>query len=661
MSTFEVIRNFGSKGKGFSSPDNYIIRTVKIVHIFGAAAWIGGALALQALGYLQHTARNPEAAPWITLCLNSVDTWVVMPGLVMCIITGLFYSCLTAIGFFKHFWIAFKWIITISAAFWGFFFLSPLGDACLAKLASVGWDAPLRMARGVLFPDSWGQASLQLLVFFLMCVVSIYRPLSLEDMLRRFKPHILFGRKVAGRPMCPAKRISWFDPGRIAEALERRNAPDRHELDDILAKSRSLEVLTLPETVALMRVTDAEGVRLLLETADQVKRKVYGDRIVMSAPLHVSNYCGSDCRYCAYRKSNSAIQRKHLNQDELRTAALNIVRQGLSRVFLVTGQFPGADVKLLVNAVRALYSVREGNQAIRRINVNVGPLESAEYAALQKAEVGTILIYQDTYHEPSYHAVHPIGPKSDYEKRLTAPDVAHDAGVGDAGLGIVLGLGPWQYDMLGLIMHATHLMEAYGTGCRSVSMHRLRPAPGCDFPAPYPVSDATYMRCIAVARLAIPYTSLILTSKEPAGLWHRACVAGGSHLLTGSVANPYEAWQNGLDHIPFPLGENGHVDEIVRTLLESGLLPSFCTACPRVGRKGDRFTSLAAIGGLKERCDFNSFTTCFNYLLHVAKVETRESGLKIINARLADMPEALRSRITAALEKITHGADESLV
>ena len=661
MSTFEVVRHFGSKGKGFSSPDNYIIRIVKIVHIFGAAAWIGGVLALQALCYLQHTVRIPDANIWITRCLTSVDLWVVMPALLVCIITGLFYSCLTAIGFFKHFWIAFKWLVTICAAFWGFFFLSPLGDICLAKLASVGWDAPLRMARGVLFPDSWVQAALQLLVFFLMCVVSVYRPLSLDDMIRRFKPRILFRGKGAGQPAHPAKRISWFDSGRIAEALERRNAPDRHELADILAKSRSLEVLTLPEAVALMRVTDAEGVRLLLETADQVKRKVYGDRIVMSAPLHVSNYCGSDCRYCAYRRSNAAIQRKHLSKDELRAAALNIIRQGLSRVFLVTGQFPGADVKLLLDAVRVLYAVREGGQAIRRINVNVGPLEPAEYAALKEAEAGTILIYQDTYHEPSYHAVHPTGPKSDYEKRLMAPDAAHGAGVGDAGLGIVLGLGPWQYDMLGLIMHATHLMEAYGTGCRCVSMHRLRPAPGCDFTAPCPVSDATYMRCIAIARLAIPYTSLILTSKEPAGLWHRACVAGGSHLLTGSVANPYEAWQNGLEHIPFPLGENGHVDEIVRTLLEAGLLPSFCTACPRVGREGDRFTSLAAIGGLKERCDFNSFTTCFTYLLHVAKAETREIGLKIIDARLSNMPEPLRLRVHAALEKIRRGADESLV
>ncbi|MBO4369239.1 MAG: [FeFe] hydrogenase H-cluster radical SAM maturase HydG, partial [Desulfovibrio sp.] len=227
-------------------------------------------------------------------------------------------------------------------------------------------------------------------------------------------------------------------------------------------------------------------------------------------------------------------------------------------------------------------------------------------------------------------------------------------------LGIVLGLGPWQYDILGLIMHAKHLMDAYGTGCRSVSIHRLRPAPGCDFPTPNPVSDAVYMRCIAVARLAIPYTSLIITSKEPAGLWHRACIAGASHLLTGSVANPYEAWQNGLEHIPFPLGENCHVDEIVRTLFETNLLPSFCTACPRVGRQGDRFTSLAAIGGLKEHCDINSFTTCLRYLLHIATPETRSVGLKFIEARLASMPEAKRIQTQHALDGIKNGADESL-
>ncbi|MBO4300135.1 MAG: [FeFe] hydrogenase H-cluster radical SAM maturase HydG [Desulfovibrio sp.] len=489
-------------------------------------------------------------------------------------------------------------------------------------------------------------------------MVSIYRPLSLRDIGGLFKTRLPDSK---GDTIPVAKRHSWFDHRLIATALERRKAPDKSEMEDILAKCRSLEILTLPETVALMRVTDEEGVRLILETADLVKRKVYGDRIVMSAPLHVSNYCGSECLYCAYRKSNTAIRRKQLNENELRTAALNIVRQGLTRVFLVTGQFPGADVKLLVNAVRMLYSVSEEGMSIRRVNVNVGPLEVDEYAMLREAEAGTVLIYQDTYHVPSYRTAHPAGPKSDYEKRLMAPDVAHNAGIVDAGLGLVLGLGPWQYDILGLILHATHLMEAYGTGCRSVSLHRLRPAPGCDFPAPYPVSDATFMRCIAITRLAIPYTSLIVTSKEPAGLWHRACLAGGSHLLTGSVANPYEAWQTGLDHIPMPVREDCHVDEIVRTLLDSNILPSFCTACPRVGRDGDRYTSLAAVGGLKKRCDFNSLTTCLNYLLRLAKPETREVGLKFLDARFAALPEEDRLRVSTALEEIRRGARESLV
>ncbi len=660
MGHFEVIRHFGARGKGFSSPDNYVIKTVKTFHLLGATAWSGGVLSLLALSYLTRTIVDPAALSWIDFSLQFIDTWVVMPGLMVCLLTGLFYSGLTSIGFFTYDWIRIKWIVTAFAAFGGFFFMSPVGDACIAKLHAFGWDTPLRIVRGLLFPETFWQALVQIGIIVCMYVISIYRPLSVRISLRQLQARMHSSSKQDVQHI-QHRRISWFVPQRIADALERRRSPDIPELNDILAKSRALEVLTLEETVALMRVTDDEGIRLILETADQVKRKVYGERIVLSAPLHISNHCGSDCLYCAYRKSNTAIARKHLSEEELRTAALYLIKQGLSRIFLVSGQFPKADTEFLEQAIQFLYSVQDEGKAIHRINVNVGPLTAPEYSLLKQAEVGTILIYQDTYHEQSYHAVHPTGPKSDYEKRLSAPDVAHSAGIGDAGLGIVLGLGPWQYDILGLVAHATHLMEAYGTGCRSVSMHRLRPAPGCEFPTPYPVSDATYMRCVAITRLTIPYTSLILTSKEPAGLWHRGCLAGGSHLLTGSVANPYETWQNGLDHIPFPLGEDCHVDEIVRTLLDANLLPSFCTACPRVGRRGDRFTALAAVGALKERCDLNSFTTCLTYLLHTAQPETRVAGLKYIENRLASMPQTSRDRIEAELEKIRRGTDEVLI
>ncbi|MBQ7585875.1 MAG: radical SAM protein [Desulfovibrionaceae bacterium] len=650
MSSMDVVRHFGSRGKGFSSPDNFLLRTLKGVHLLGACAWVGGSLGLQALCFLLHSGSKGLEADEIKACLIFLDTWVVMPGLMICLLTGLFYSMATALGFFRFFWITFKWIITFSAAFLGFGFFFPLGDNLIAYLKPLGLDSPLRLLKGFLFPEYGWQAAIQLLVLSLMVFISIFRPLSLAEIKTRFKAKL--GREKLSETYPLKTSLTWFDPNLIDKALERRRPPEKEELEDILAKARDLEVLNLEETVALMRVTSERDIASLLTCADEVKRKIYGDRIVLTAPLHISNYCGSDCQYCAYRKSNHVVERKHLSLKEVEIAARSLLKQGLTRVFLVTGQFPRGDVNLLTKAVQLLYELKDQDRAFARVSVNVGPLTREEYLILKQAQVGTILIYQDTYHAKSYRLAHPTGPKSDLELRLKAPDVAQSAGVGDAGLGIVLGLGPWQYDLLGLVAHATHLMEVYGTGCRSISMHRLRAAPGCDFQTPYPVSDATYAKCVAIIRLAIPYTSLILTTKEPAGLWSQGCKVGGSHLLTGSVANPYSPWQNGLDQVPFPLGEDCHVDEIVHTLLASKLLPSFCAACPRVGRRGEMFTSLAAVGGLKERCDYHSLISLKTYLDNLAKPETKELGLLALQERLALMPEKLRDKTKQAIEDL---------
>ena len=305
----------------------------------------------------------------------------------------------------------------------------------------------------------------------------------------------------------------WLDTQAIEKALSRESAPDSAELRDILDKSLALESLGIQEAVALMRVSDAEHLALLLHTADQVKQKVYGDRIVLSAPLHISNYCGSECLYCANRRGNTAVERKYMTPPEMREAGRKLIRQGHKRVFLVSGQLPNADVEYLEEAVSVLYTAFDGVGEIRRVNINVGPLKAEEYALLQAADVGTVLIYQDTYHEASYRAAHVSGPKSDYLARLHAPDTAFQAGVGDVGLGLLLGLGPWRYDLLAVMLHAAHLTRVYDAGSRTVSMHRLRPTPGGRFKTPYPLSDGEYLRCVAITRLAVPYTGIVLTTK----------------------------------------------------------------------------------------------------------------------------------------------------
>ncbi len=709
MYNFDVVRHFGIRGKGFSSPDNYIIKTLKAFHLLAATAWAGGALSMQALSFLKFNTQDPELIPIIQHCLHFVDTWVVMPGLAGCILTGLFYSLVTAIGFFKFAWIGFKWLISLAACFWGLLFWSSLGDQLIVWLSQWNFDGPLRFIRAFILPESMWQGALQLLIILTMCLISVYRPLSFrgrqrkpvrrvlekeaeeklvrEKQLAKNKAQTWFppleekdpaaaaapkegevwfspASRVEGEGSRPVKTGSelWFTPSYIESALKRVNPPDDHELNDILAKSLELTSLSIPEIVALMRVKRPDQLDSLLATAYMVKQKVYGDRVVLSAPLHIANYCGSDCLYCAYRKSNTAIERRYMNLKEMRESGLKLARQGHKRIFLVTGQLPNADIEYLVGAIRVLYSIFEGKDEIRRVNVNVGPLDADDYAVLQQADVGTVLLYQDTYHEASYHTAHPSGPKSDYHKRLDAPETALQSGIYDTGLGLVLGLGPWQFDLLALSQHADYLFRTYGTGGRTVSMHRLRPAPGCHFQTPYPVDDAEYLRCVAITRLAIPYTGIILTSKEPAKLWRDGCTVGASQILTGSVANPYASWSDGPDKVPFPLGEDCQVEEIVRFLLEDARqLPSFCTACPRIGRQGSLFTSMVRDGEMKNQCGPNSMSTFLEYLLHYASAETKRLGLRLIDDKLAAMPELTRRRAKILLEGIRRGKNDEFV
>lgn len=455
----------------------------------------------------------------------------------------------------------------------------------------------------------------------------------------------------------------WLDARAIDTVLSREKAPDSAELTEILDKSLALEPLGLQEAAALMRVSEAEDLARMLAAADHVKQKVYGDRIVLSAPLHISNHCGSECLYCANRRGNATIERKYMTPPEMREAGRKLIRQGHKRVILVSGQLPNADVEYLAEAVSVLYTVFDGMGEIRRVNVNVGPLRPEDYTALQSVDVGTVLIYQDTYHEPSYRAAHISGPKSDYFARLNAADTALQAGVADTGLGLLLGLGPWQYDLLAAMLHAAHLTRVYDAGSRTVSMHRLRPTPGGRFRTPFPLSDGEYLRCVAIMRLAVPYTGIVLTTKEPAGLWRDGCNAGCSQLLTGSVANPYESWAEAPgEKVPFPIGEDCHVDEVVRFLLEEARhLPSFCTACPRLGRSGPEFLSMVQECGMKSQCGPNSMASFMEFLLNYATPYTRRLGEKLIAEKLEALPGHERGAAERLLQKVRSGRMDEFI
>lgn len=456
---------------------------------------------------------------------------------------------------------------------------------------------------------------------------------------------------------------AWLDNNTLETALSRESAPETSVVRDILDKSLALEPLGPDEVVALMRVRKPEDKTLIIGTADLVKQKVYGDRIVLTAPLHIANTCASECLYCAFRKGNQEIQRKRLEPPELREAGKKLIRQGHKRVVLVSGQATAADVEYYAEAINALFRLYESNGEIRRVNLDIGALTPDEYAVLSQTDAGTVNIYQETYHRDSYEKAHTGGPKSDFAARLNSPDVALESGMKDVGLGLALGLGPRDYDLLGLCMHAAHLSREFGTGSRTVNLHRVRPAPGCGYAAPYPLNDDEFLMAVAITRLAIPYTGILLTTREPAGIWRGACNAGCSQLLTGSVANPYESWTDAPNEkTPFPVGEETHLDEVVRFLLEEARhLPSFCTACPRLGRNGSEFISMARDGDIKSQCGPNSLASFLEFLLNYATPYTRQLGEKVIEEKLGQMSEHDRASAEKLLRKVRSGRMDEFI
>lgn len=455
----------------------------------------------------------------------------------------------------------------------------------------------------------------------------------------------------------------WFNPSNIEIALSRESAPESSVIRNIVDKSLSLEALSQDEIVALLRVQNKDDKNFIIDTANKVKQKVYGDRIVLTAPLHIDNHCASDCLYCAYKSSNLEIARKKLSMTEIREAGKKLLNQGHKRLVLTSGQTENPDIPYFTEAIEALFRLFDGTGEIRRINLDLGVLKGSDYEPLKQAGAGTVNIYQETYSQNAYEAAHPTGPKSDFIARLQAPQVALENDMSDVGLGLALGLGPADFDILALAAHAAHLASAFGTGSRTINLHRVRPAPGCNWQAPFALNDADFLYMVAVTRLAIPYTGILLTTKEPAGIWRDACNAGCSQLLTGSVANPYESWTDAPgEKAPFPIGEETHLDEVVRFLLEEAKhLPSFCTACPRLGRNGSEFISMVKQGDIKHLCGPNSLASFMEFLLNYATPYTRRLGETLINEKLSQMNEQERKASERLLQKVRSGRMDEFI
>ncbi len=410
---------------------------------------------------------------------------------------------------------------------------------------------------------------------------------------------------------------------------------------EILCKSADKQRLSLEEMAALISVTDPDLQEEMFATARELKKGVYGNRIVLFAPLYIGNKCINSCAYCGFRSGNREVVRRTLTDDELRAEVRALLAKGHKRLVIDFGEHPDYDAACIAHAVEVIYSVAVDGARIRRLNVNCAPLDVEGYRLMKQAGIGTYQIFQETYHRPTYAHVHQHGPKSDFLWRLYGQDRAIEGGCDDVGLGALFGLYDWRFEALGLLAHAIHLEETFGVGPHTFSFPRLKDASNRAFQPAYAVNDHEFKRLIAILRLSVPYTGMILTAREPATL-RRELIEFGVSQIDGGTRIEIGAYSQGgdeqdLDKEQFRIGDDRSLEEVVAELLDMGETPSFCTACYRMGRTGEDFMGLAKPGEIKHRCAPNALATLEEYLLDFAGPELRAAG----EAHIADELEKL--------------------
>lgn len=434
---------------------------------------------------------------------------------------------------------------------------------------------------------------------------------------------------------------------------------------EIIARAEEAKGLSPFEVAVLLHVEDQDTLDLMFATAYRVKERIYGKRLVLFAPLYISNYCINNCRYCGYRRDNKELVRRRLTMEEIRDEVIALEAMGHKRLALETGEDPvNCPIDYVLEAIETIYSVKDRNGSIRRVNVNIAATTVDEYRLLKKAGIGTYILFQETYHRDTYRAMHPSGPKRDYDWHTTAMDRAMEGGIDDVGLGVLFGLYDYKFEVLGLLFHALHLEERFGVGPHTISVPRLRPALNINLENfPYLVSDRDFKKIIAILRLAVPYTGMILSTRERPGFRDELISVGISQISAGSCtgvggyhrALMGEHREEG-DTAQFQVEDHRSPDEVLRSVCLSGYIPSFCTACYRKGRTGDRFMSLAKTGQIQNVCQPNAILTFKEFLLDYASPETRRVGEETIQKHLELIENStVREETIARLEMIEKG------
>ena len=454
----------------------------------------------------------------------------------------------------------------------------------------------------------------------------------------------------------------FIDDGEILATLKyaEEHKHDRELVRSILDKAEKCKGLTHREALVLLDCDLPEENARILTLAKKIKQAFYGNRIVMFAPLYMSNYCVNGCTYCPYHQKNKTIPRKKLTQEEIRAEVIALQDMGHKRLALETGEHPTMNpIEYILESIKTIYSIKHRNGAIRRVNVNIAATTVENYRKLKDAGIGTYILFQETYNKKMYEELHPTGPKHDYAWHTEAMDRAMEGGIDDVGCGVLYGLGTYRYDFVGQLMHAEHLEAAKGVGPHTISVPRIRPADDIDVDTfSNAISDDIFEKLVAVLRIAVPYTGIIISTRESRQARERVLAVGVSQISGGSRTSVggYTTPERHDETAQFDVNDTRTLDEVINWLLELGYIPSFCTACYREGRTGDRFMSLVKSGQIANCCQPNALMTLQEYLEDYASPDTKQKGEKVIAEELKRIPnDKVRAVATERIAKIKAG------
>ena len=458
----------------------------------------------------------------------------------------------------------------------------------------------------------------------------------------------------------PDQRMkSFIDPDEIWDLIN-NTKPDAQRVRDVIAKSLDKQRLTLEETAVLINASGTDLFEEIKQGARELKQRVYGNRIVLFAPLYVGNRCINNCKYCGFRASNTDAVRKTLDDSELIKEVEALEDNGQKRIILVYGEHPDYSPEYIAHTVKTVYGVKKGHGEIRRVNINAAPLDIEGFRTVGQSGIGTYQVFQETYHPEAYKLYHLGGKKKDYDYRLTALDRAQEAGIDDVGIGALFGLYDWRFEVMGLVRHANHLEACYNVGPHTISFPRIKDSVSLNLDKNYETSDEDFKKLVAILRLAVPYTGLILTARETPDVRREVLqygvsqIDGGTKLELGSYSDTKNEDQD-LNREQFKISDSRSLAEVIDELLDSDYLPSFCTSCYRMGRTGEHFMEFSVPGFIKRFCTPNAILTLAEYLCDYGQGETIDKGWKVIGQNLDKLETQVALSTREKIERIKAG------